>query len=490
MALILLDAAGAVCGLGAHDAHDLPPWLAGLGHGEALADRLQGLAAAVHADAAALQRGLAGLMAGELHVFEHRHGPWRLSLQACAPGSVAAALFSAARETEPTELQRQRARLEDLLVSRTVQLAEASEKADAAGRERSRFLAQASHEVRMPLNIIVSQAHLLAGSLPDPAHRRRVQAIEQAARQLGGLFDGLLALSQGQAASTDGEALADGPGTDARQALHQRHAGRRVLLAEDDDTSQLAMVELLSAAGLEVVAVDDGHEAVVRACAAPPDLVLLDLRMPRLDGIATARTLRTLPGLQATPVIALSANASDADRQACRAAGMDDFLAKPVDVTRLYQRLLHWLDAQAPAPPDAAPPPAPWRAAAPPTDDAALAPLFGVEGIDAARGLAAVGGRAAVYRRLLRVFADTHAGDGALLRAQVDGGDTAAAAALAHRLRGSAATLGLVDVETTAGALESAIDDGAAPATLPPRVHEVDQALAATLAGLGAALRA
>lgn len=488
MALILLDASGTVCGLGTHDAQEVPPWLAGLALGEGLGARLQGPAAAGQPDAAALQRGLAGLQAGQWRVFEHRHGPWRLGLQACAPGSAAACILTAVREAEPAEWQRQQARLEDLLVSRTVQLAEASERADAAGRERSRFLAQASHQVRTPLNIIVSQAHLLAGGLADPGHRRRVQAIEQAARQLGELFDGLLAVSLGQSAPAAAGPAAAAPEADALRALRQRHAGRHVLLAEDDDISQLAMVELLSAAGLEVVAVDDGHEAVVRACSAAPDLVLLDLRMPRLDGIATARTLRTLPGLQATPILALSANASDADRQACRAAGMDDFLPKPVDVARLYQRLLHWLDARHATGPEAAP--APGRAAAPATDDPALSALFGLEGLDAARGLAAVGGRADVYRRLLRVFAQTHAGDGAPLRHHVAAGDRAAAAAVAHRLRGSAATLGLVDVETAAATLESMVESGADVAALSPQVRAVEQALADILAGLEAVLEA
>lgn len=259
--------------------------------------------------------------------------------------------------------------------------------------------------------------------------------------------------------------------------LRRRHAGRRVLLAEDDDVIQHAMVQLLSAAGLEVDTADDGLEAVERACRSTPALIVLDLRMPRLDGIAAARTLRTLPGLQATPILAVSAHAGDEDRQACRAVGVNDVLAKPVDVARLYERLLHWLDA----PPAAAP-------AGTPPIDAALVPLLGVDGIDAAAGLAAIGGRPAVYRRLLRVFVDTHAGDGQRLLQQVQRGDAAAAAALAHRLRGSAATLGLIDVETAAAALEGAIDDAADPAALPLLAQAVAATLADALAHLQAAL--
>lgn len=390
------------------------------------------------------------------------------------------------------ELQRHCERLEELLVSRTAQLAEASERAEAAGRRRSSLLAQASHDIRTPLHAIVSLAHLLGRSLSDPGQLHRVQTTEQSARQLGSVFDAVLAQALGDAAATsaDESVPPPAPGADAAAQLRERHAGRRVLLAEDDDINQLAMVELLSAVGLEVDTADDGREAVDRACSRAYALILLDLRMPQLDGIAAARTLRTLPGLRDTPIVAISANAFEEDRQACQAAGVNDFLAKPVDVSRLYELLLRWLDAS----------PAGTRGAAPPStgtalrgeraaaDPASIAPLLGAEGIDAVRGLAAVGGSPAVYRRLLRIFAETHAADGDQLQQQVQRGDAAAARALAHRLRGSAATLGLIDVETAAGALEGAIDDAVDPATLPLLARAVAETLDDALRRLEAAL--
>ena len=116
--------------------------------------------------------------------------------------------------------------------------------------------------------------------------------------------------------------------------------GRRVLLAEDDDINQMAMQELLADVGLEVDTAGDGHEAVDHASRRAYALILLDLRMPRLDGVGAARTIRALPGHQATPMVAITANAFDEDRQACRAAGMNDFMAKPVEVQRLYEVLL------------------------------------------------------------------------------------------------------------------------------------------------------
>jgi HPt (histidine-containing phosphotransfer) domain-containing protein len=172
--------------------------------------------------------------------------------------------------------------------------------------------------------------------------------------------------------------------------------------------------------------------------------------------------MRSLPGRQGTPLIAISANAFDEDRQASKAAGMNDFLAKPIEVGLLYEKLLYWLDQGVAAPPT--PAPAPVRPSAPRGPDPALAPLLGLEGIDAEGGLAAVGGRVELYRRLLGVFGQTHGGDGRAVQQLLAGGDAAAVAALAHRVRGSAATLGLVDVETAAAELEHALDAGLAPA--------------------------
>lgn len=493
MALILLDAAGVVSGCG-----DEPgPWplLGPVALGEALAARLHERALAGDVDAAALHRAWVDLAAGRLTRFEHRHGEWVWRLQALAPGGAAQAVLSAEQEAPGAEQRRHRERLEDLLVNRTVQLAAARERAEAALRLRASLLAQASHEVRTPLNAIVSLSHLLEQSLADGDHRQRVRTIAQSARRLSQLFDDVLTQVQGDVDLAPHSTGADGthapaPAADAAVQLRARHAGRRVLLAEDDEVNQMAMLELLRAVGLEVDTADDGHEAVDRASGSQHALILLDLRMPRLDGLTAARTLRTLPGLQATPIIAITANAAGSDRRDCLEAGMNDLVPKPVDVQRLYEVLLHWLD-RLPAGSPVMPAGRPWPAALAPAPAAAgpsVQPLLGIEGLDALRGLAAVGGKPTVYRRLLQVFIDTHAGDGGLLRQQLQQDRFAEARALAHRLRGSAATLGLVEVEAAAGALESAIDDGDDAATLPPLAQALVAALDEVLQPLRRAL--
>jgi signal transduction histidine kinase/DNA-binding response OmpR family regulator len=113
--------------------------------------------------------------------------------------------------------------------------------------------------------------------------------------------------------------------------------GLRVLLAEDNPINALLARTLLTRAGCIVDVAQDGEEAVAAAGAAPYDLIFLDIRMPRLDGIGAARRIRAGGGRAArAPMIALTADAGDQERVQAFEAGMDDFITKPIDQTRLY----------------------------------------------------------------------------------------------------------------------------------------------------------
>ena len=134
------------------------------------------------------------------------------------------------------------------------------------------------------------------------------------------------------------------------QALHLHHRGQAVLLAEDNPINQEVARALLEAVGLQVDIVEDGHQAVVAARRRPYALMLMDVQMPGLDGLAATRQIRALPGHARTPILAMTANAFEDDRNACLAAGMDDHVAKPVDPPQFYARLLQWLpEARPPA---------------------------------------------------------------------------------------------------------------------------------------------
>ncbi|WP_374486375.1 response regulator [Zoogloea sp.] len=132
---------------------------------------------------------------------------------------------------------------------------------------------------------------------------------------------------------------------DVLSCLRQRHAGRQVLLAEDEEVNQLVAGEMLADAGLAVDTANDGLQAVERARETPYSLILLDMQMPLMDGLAACQAIRALPLHHDTPILALTANAFREDQERCLAAGMDDFLTKPIDPVRLHTSLLHWLDS-------------------------------------------------------------------------------------------------------------------------------------------------
>jgi signal transduction histidine kinase/ActR/RegA family two-component response regulator/uncharacterized membrane protein affecting hemolysin expression len=127
--------------------------------------------------------------------------------------------------------------------------------------------------------------------------------------------------------------------------LQRQFSGIRVLIAEDEPINREILRTLIEDAGFHVDAVEDGTQAVALARQHAYDLVLLDMQMPKLNGVDAARQIRTLPGYARTPVLAVTANAFREDRQACLAAGMNDHIAKPVDPDVMYQTLLKWLPA-------------------------------------------------------------------------------------------------------------------------------------------------
>ncbi|MEY4752105.1 MAG: hypothetical protein RIQ60_4319 [Pseudomonadota bacterium] len=131
---------------------------------------------------------------------------------------------------------------------------------------------------------------------------------------------------------------------DAEAQLRRLHAGATVLLAEDNEVSREVAAEMLQGVGLKVDSARNGREALELARERPYALVLMDMQMPELGGLDATRALRALPGWQDTPIVALTANAFEADRRACAAAGMNDFVAKPVEVYTLFPVLLKWLD--------------------------------------------------------------------------------------------------------------------------------------------------
>jgi two-component system, cell cycle response regulator DivK len=113
----------------------------------------------------------------------------------------------------------------------------------------------------------------------------------------------------------------------------------KILIVEDDELNRDSLRRLLRRRGFEIVLAVDGEEGVAAARAEAPDLILMDMSLPVVDGWEATRQLKSDPAIQATPIIALTAHAMSSDRDKALAAGCDDFDTKPIDLDRLLPKI-------------------------------------------------------------------------------------------------------------------------------------------------------
>ncbi len=225
-------------------------------------------------------------------------------------------------------------------------------------------------------------------------------------------------------------------------------AGRRVLLVEDNPINQEVGQGLLAETGVDVRVVENGKAALEMLEAEAFDLVLMDIQMPDMSGYEVTEILRRDPRFDKMPVVAMTAHALKDARDAAAAAGMNDFLAKPIDPELFYAVLGKYLDL-----PDS-------ETAAKPTEQQANHLIGELPGIDTADGLRRASGNVALYMKLLGEFKQRHGEDARRIKELLEQGDEKKASRLAHTLKGAAGNLGANSLYLTCGQLEERIDNG------------------------------
>jgi CheY-like chemotaxis protein len=224
--------------------------------------------------------------------------------------------------------------------------------------------------------------------------------------------------------------------------------GARVLLVEDNKINQVVAIGLLEDAEIVVDLAENGEVAVQKVRENNYDAVLMDVQMPVMDGVEATQVIRSDSRFQMLPIIAMTADAMASDQQQCLDAGMNDYVAKPINPQQFLGVLSRWIahggdDIKAAA-----------------KDEPARPGIPSIPGIDTGSGLKQTGDKRDRYESLLREFAKQEADAVKQMRSALAAGDPATAQRRAHSLKGAAGTLGATGLSEAAAGAEAAIKNG------------------------------
>ena len=251
--------------------------------------------------------------------------------------------------------------------------------------------------------------------------------------------------------------------------------GARLLLVEDNEMNQELARELLESVGVTLRLAGHGQEALdILAVDSRFDGVLMDCQMPVMDGYTATRKIREQPRFAQLPVIAMTANAMEGDREDALASGMNDHIPKPLNVDAMFATLARWIRPKASSQPVAP------QASQPGTSDLPAS----IEGIDMAAGLATCMGRRGLYLRLLVKFREGQASFVEQFRRALAGPDGTAASRIAHSLRGTAGNIGAKAIAQAAAELERACLAAEEDVVIQRLLAQTQACLAPTLAAL------
>jgi PAS domain S-box-containing protein len=269
-------------------------------------------------------------------------------------------------------------------------------------------------------------------------------------------------------------------------------AGSNILLVEDNEINQLVATELLAEGNVTVEVANNGKEALDMILARPThwDVVLMDMQMPVMDGVTATIEVRKTISAEQLPIVAMTANAMVQDKEKCMAAGMQDFVTKPIDPDVLWETLLRVIRSKAASLESAA-----LTKISQMVSDSTVPVAVeqfvlpsGIQGLDSALGLRRVSGKIVLYETILRKYIAGQATVVDELRTAVENQDFELAKRLAHTTKGVSGNIGATGVQGIAAEIEAGLGEGVDSVAILDKLTVLQSALAPLLQSLAACL--
>ncbi len=228
-------------------------------------------------------------------------------------------------------------------------------------------------------------------------------------------------------------------------------SGTRLLLVEDNEINQELAGDFLRQAGANVTIAVNGQQAIDILQDDPQfDAILMDCQMPVMDGYSATRIIRNMPAFKKIPIIAMTANAMVGDRDKVIAAGMNEHIAKPINVRNMFATILNWIEPKIQAD----------TTISEPAQTASEVTIPELAGIDTKRALSNLLDNTELYHRMLTSFYDNYIDFSEKFMMELNRGDNAAVTRYAHSLKSSAGNIGATSIQLVAGELEQACKAG------------------------------
>ncbi len=224
-----------------------------------------------------------------------------------------------------------------------------------------------------------------------------------------------------------------------------RFKGTRILLAEDNLLNQQIATEILEDEGFVVEIANNGEEAVNMTNKSQYDVVLMDMQMPIMDGLEATKTIRQKFSKNDLPILAMTANASDADRDKCLEAGMNAHITKPIDPNLLFAGLAKWIKE---------------KNSKLINDEKTLISakeeikVPEINGLDSRLGLQVAAGKVSLYIKMLKTFSNDQINAVSDIKRALDIKDYLTAQRVAHTLKGTCGSIGAIEIQKIAGEVE------------------------------------